>query len=257
VRVQPAGPRALDVAAERPAPREVETRATPLTTGQIQTALGAAYKKLHGRAPPRELLDMLTAQVCTETASGARMHDFNFGGIKGQSASGLTAKVRTKEILDGKEVSIRDGFRAYRSAVEGATDYVAFLERRFPKALEAASKGDVDGYVGALKAGRYFTADQTAYANAVRSHRDVTVRAGDLGETALPGAGASVEAGPTADEIVLPPDGERFATTAAVARVLDAMAASMVTLAAPTEEDQATSARDRFHALDGVRRPMT
>ncbi|NUO47480.1 MAG: hypothetical protein HOV80_01345 [Polyangiaceae bacterium] len=229
--------RAAEVAPrERPAAREVETRATPLSTGQIHTALGAAYKKLHGRAPPKELLDMLTAQVCTETASGARMHDFNFGGIKGQSASGLTAKVRTKEILEGKEVSIRDGFRAYRNPVEGAVDYVAFLEKRFPKALDAAERGDVDAYVGHLKAGRYFTADEAMYANAVRTHRDVTVRGGDLGPTTLEQSSRESLVGPT-DELVLPSTGDGFATAAAVARVLDAMAASAVALATPGDEE--------------------
>jgi hypothetical protein len=223
-------------AREKPPAREVETRATPLSAGQIQTALGAAYKKLHGRAPPEELLDILTAQVCTETASGARMHDFNFGGIKGQSAAGLTAKVRTKEILDGKEVSIRDGFRAYRSPVEGALDYVAFLEKRFPKALEAAQRGDVDAYVGQLKAGRYFTADEAAYANAVRTHRDVTVRGGDLGPTELEQPGAKNTTCVT-DELVLPASDGAFATAAAVARVLDAMAASAVALAKPADDE--------------------
>jgi hypothetical protein len=237
VRVRIDGPRVGElVAGERPRAREVETRATPLSAGQIQTALGAAYRKLHGRAPPKELLDILTAQVCTETASGARMHDFNFGGIKGQSAAGLTAKVRTKEILEGKEVSIRDGFRAYRSPVEGALDYVAFLEKRFPKALEAAQRGDVDSYVGHLKAGRYFTADEGAYANAVRTHRDVTIRGGDLGPLALEQP-APKDPTQVAGELVLPSSDSGFATAAAVARVLDAMAASAVALAKPAEEE--------------------
>ena len=234
--VSPPRPSSLREGGEPTRTREVQTGATPLSPGQIKSSLAIAYQKLHGQSAPRELLDTLVAQVCTETASGARMHDYNFGGIKGQSSSGLTARVNTREILNGEEVRLKDSFRAYRTPVEGAIDYVAFLERRFPKAIEAAKNGDVDGYVGALKRGRYFTADETAYASAVRSHRDSTVRSIDPSEVRLPDAGGSAPLS-IADELVLPPDGD-FATTAAVTRVLDAMNASMVSLARSGEEDE-------------------
>jgi hypothetical protein len=238
MRVRLDSPRALEQAAPERATREVPTRATPLSPGQIRSSLAVAYQKLHGRQAPRELLDTLTAQVCTETASGSRMHDYNFGGIKGEGPSGLTARVHTREILDGREVKIRDGFRAYRTPVEGATDYVAFLERRFPKALDAAREGDVDRYVGALKAGRYFTADESAYAAAVRTHKDVTVRNIDGAREAAPDPGDAVSR-VRAGELAFAPEGEGFATAAAVTRVLDAMNAAMVSSLARQGDDDA------------------
>lgn len=236
MRIRLDSPRALEQSGAERATREVRTRATPLSPGQIKSSLAVAYQKLHGRSAPRELLDTLTAQVCTETASGARMHDFNFGGIKGEGPSGLTARVHTREILDGREVKIQDGFRAYRTPIEGAIDYVAFLERRFPKALDAAEKGDVNGYVGALKAGRYFTADESAYAAAVRTHKDVTVRGIEGAGEPVPNV-SDIASRVRAGEIELPPDGDGFATTAAVTRVLDAMNAAMVSSLAKQEDE--------------------
>ena len=217
--------------------REIETRATPLSPGQIKSSLALAYQKLHGRDAPRELLDTLTAQVCTETASGAKMHDYNFGGIKGQSPRGLTARVNTREVLDGREVKIKDGFRAYRSPVEGAIDYVSFLERRFPRALDAAAKGDVNGYVGALKAGRYFTADESAYAAAVRTHKDLTVQQIEGAPAVLPST-SDIVSRVKADELILPAGDDTFATSAAVTQVLDAMNAAMVRVASTREDEE-------------------
>ncbi len=228
-----AAPRATEARGD--AARVVKTQETPLSPGEIKGALQAAYHKLHGKAAPKELLDILSAQVCTETASGAKMHDFNFGGIKGVGPSGLTAKVRTREIIDGREERITDGFRAYRTPVEGATDYLSFLERRFPKALERAAEGDVSGYVAKLKAGRYFTADETAYAAAVRTHRDVTVRGAEA--TAPTGHPTGAVDLATAGDLVLPSDPGAFATSHAVALVMDAMARSSASLAAPSDED--------------------
>ncbi|MBL9028110.1 MAG: hypothetical protein JNL21_38315 [Myxococcales bacterium] len=237
MRIRLEAPRALEE--KKPErTREVDTRATPLSPGEIKSSLATAYQKLHGREAPRELLDTLTAQVCTETASGARMHDYNFGGIKGQSPNGLTARVSTREVLDGREVKIKDGFRAYRTPIEGALDYVSFLERRFPRALEAAEKGDVNGYVGALKAGRYFTADESAYAAAIRTHKDVTVQQIEGPPSLLPNT-SDILSRVKADELILPPDGEMFATSAAVTQVLDAMNAAMVRVASTPNEEEA------------------
>ena len=97
------------------------------------------------------------------------MFNFNFGGIKGAAPeTGGTARCRTREVVDGREVSVRDGFRAYRSLEEGAADYVRLLRGRFGAAVARAEVGDIDGFARALKASGYYTADEAKYASALR-----------------------------------------------------------------------------------------
>lgn len=120
-------------------------------------------------------MDVLAAQVFHETGLGASMHNNNFGGIKGVSPEGMTARAKTREILRGEEVVIRDAFRAYSTPTEGAKDYLSFLERRFPEATRAAHRGDAAGFVKSLKDGRYFTADVGEYTAAVQQLMHVKV----------------------------------------------------------------------------------
>jgi hypothetical protein len=155
-------------AAAAPA-REVEPRRTPVSTTEIREAIGRAHAKVTGRAASAATLDVLTAQASLETASGGRMYNYNFGGIKGSGPTGETAKLRTHEVLGGKDVEIRDGFRAYRTIDEGATDYVKLVKDRFPGAMAQAERGDVDGFARALKQSGYYTADEKSYAAGLRS----------------------------------------------------------------------------------------
>lgn len=151
------------------AAREVEPRRTEVSRGEIRAAIARAHAAVTGRAPGAATLDVLTAQASLETASGSRMYNFNFGGIKGQGPSGETARLRTHEVLGGKDVEIRDGFRAYRTIDDGATDYVRLMRDRFPGAMAQAERGDVDGFAHALKQSSYYTADEKAYASGLRS----------------------------------------------------------------------------------------
>jgi hypothetical protein len=230
---------------DRPQPhREVEPRRTPLGAGEIRGALSAAYLRLHGRMIDPVLLDTLSAQVCHETGWGKSMHNFNFGGLKGFSPDGLVARCRTKEVLQGREVSIRDGFRAYASAVDGATDYLAFLETRHAGAIEAAGRGDVDGYVRALKQGHYFTASESAYASSLRG----ILRSGF--DAVAPEAPSSRSARPSVGSLApdfvsslpygvgLPPLGvDALPTSETVTRMLDALRLSASNIAAPARDD--------------------
>ncbi|MBX3200897.1 MAG: glucosaminidase domain-containing protein [Labilithrix sp.] len=147
---------------------EVEPQRTAVTRADLRGAIARAHQKLTGRAPSAAALDVLTAHASLETGSGAKMYNYNFGGIKGAGPTGETARCRTKEVLDGREVEIRDGFRAYRSLDEGALDYVRLMRDRFGGAVARAEAGDVDGFARALKQARYYTADESKYASALR-----------------------------------------------------------------------------------------
>ncbi len=149
---------------------EVASRRTPMSQGAIRSALAGAYRSLHGQPMPKGMLDILSAHVAHETARGERMFNFNFGGIKGTGPSGLTARYRTTEVLDGESKKVVDGFRAYRSAAEGAMDYLKLLEGRYSGAVDEAARGDVAGFAAALKRSGYYTADVGDYTRAMQAH---------------------------------------------------------------------------------------
>jgi flagellar protein FlgJ len=142
---------------------------TQLEPGEAKNALSSAWKKVFGEEPSAETSAILTAQWAHETARGSSMYNFNFGGIKGAGPGGFSVLQRTREGYGATEREIHDRFRAYGSAEEGAVDYVQLLNKRFPKALDAARDGDPEGFVRALKARGYFTGDESAYVRSVTS----------------------------------------------------------------------------------------
>ncbi len=160
---------ALDASSGAKASGLVQVVRTQLSAGQAQEALRAAWERVTGEAPSDKTLALVTAQWAHETGSGASMYNYNFAGIKGTGPSGLSVSQRTREGYGASERRIVDNFRAYRSAEEGATDYVQLLQRRFPDAVEGARQGDPAAFVRGLKSRGYFTGHEGAYLNSVTS----------------------------------------------------------------------------------------
>lgn len=152
-----------------PTPGLVPVVRTQLSAGQAQEALRAAWKNVTGEAPSDKTLALITAQWAHETGNGASMYNYNFAGIKGAGPSGLSVAQHTREGYGATERRIVDNFRAYRSAEEGATDYVQLLSKRFPEAVEGAKQGDPQAFVRGLKSRGYFTGHEGAYLNSVAS----------------------------------------------------------------------------------------
>ncbi len=142
---------------------------TRLSAGQAQEALRAAWENVTGEAPSDKTLALITAQWAHETGNGGSMYNYNFAGIKGTGPSGLSVAQSTKEGWGDTERRIVDNFRAYRTAEEGATDYVQLLSRRFPDAVQGAKDGDPAAFVRGLKSRGYFTGNEGAYLNSVAS----------------------------------------------------------------------------------------
>jgi len=136
---------------------------------QAADALRAAWTHVTGQPPSERTVAILTAQWAHETGNGASMYNYNFGGIKGMGPSGLSVSQRTKEGFGASEHTITDRFRAYRTAEEGATDYIKLLSTRFPEAVGAAQSGDPAGFVAGLKQRGYFTGDPAVYTRSVSS----------------------------------------------------------------------------------------
>lgn len=201
---------ALEIAAKR----EVEPRRTPVSVTELRAAIDRAHRELTGRVTPPKLLDVLTAHASLETASGGQMYNYNFGGIKGRSLTGETARYRTKEVVDGREIEVRDGFRAYRTLDDGARDYVRLMRSQFGAAVARAEAGDVAGFAHALKQARYYTADEAKYASALER----------LTGSASSHERAGAAAEPARVAVAGPRPGLDFADTLALGRVLDAIA---------------------------------
>jgi hypothetical protein len=142
---------------------------TKLDAAQASQALRQAWVRVMGEEPTQDTVRVLTAQWAHETAHGASMFNFNFGGIKGTGPSGLSVAQRTREGYGATETTLVDRFRAYQTAEEGATDYVRLLNARFPEATQAAKNADPVGFVHGLKARGYFTGDPTAYTRSIVS----------------------------------------------------------------------------------------
>jgi len=165
---------------------EIAARRTPMSMGGIRQAIAGAYRRSTGGNVAPKTLDILAAHVAHETARGDRMFNHNFGGIKGAGPSGLSARYQTTEVLGGQTKKLVDGFRAYRNAEEGASDYLKLLNDRFPGALREAKSGDVSGFAASLKQSGYFTADLDGYTRALQAHVHSSVGGGrSLGAHAL------------------------------------------------------------------------
>jgi hypothetical protein len=141
----------------------VAAQRTPLSGSQAAAAIEEAWTNVVGEQPDESTLAILTAHWAHETGHGKAMLNFNFAGIKGTGPSGLSASYLTREGWGASEVKVDQTFRAYRSAAEGAEDYISLLARRYPDAVAAARSGDSDSFVSALKEGGYFTGNPEAY----------------------------------------------------------------------------------------------
>ncbi|MGC4064295.1 MAG: hypothetical protein QM784_06545 [Polyangiaceae bacterium] len=141
----------------------VDAHRTPISASVARDAIARAYFEATGERLSDAGQSILTAQWAHETAHGASMFNFNFGGIKGVGPSGLTVAQRTKEGYGQSERRITDQFRAYGTIDEGARDYVRLLRGRYAEAVSAAQNGDASGFVRVLKQRGYFTGDPAAY----------------------------------------------------------------------------------------------
>jgi len=201
--------------------REVEARRTPASMADVKAALTRALESQTGGRPNSRTVDVLAAQVSLETAHGGSMYNFNFGGIKGSSPNGESANYMTREVENGRSVTLQQGFRAYRSLDDGARDYISVIRTRFPQAYQQALAGNVDGFAHALKQSHYYTAAEDQYAAGLRA------------AAGMP-SGAPTSAGSPAAIQALP---EGLATSAELSRVLDAIASTSVRIADPESVD--------------------
>jgi hypothetical protein len=178
---------------------------TPMTASQAADAIRSAYETLEGVSPSVPTLALLMAQSALETWRWQSIYGGCFGNEKASAShEGFYQCYRCNEKLaDGWHWYIPEGelvgkfgtplkgaalpvpeghpqtrFKAFQSLEAGAMEWLRLLKRRYPKAYAIAKgEGMPLSFVAALKAGRYFTADEAPYAKAVaslwREYRDL------------------------------------------------------------------------------------
>lgn len=159
-------------------PRFIPDRITKASPQEMYDALWKAWKDYFGEAPKKASLLILLSQWSIETAEGASMHCWNVGNAKSVPGDGRSwTFFRCWEIIRGKKVWFdpphpQTRFRAFDSLAEGAADYLAMLHKRFNLSWPAVISGNPEEFAHRLKLQRYYTADEAAYAKAVRLRFD-------------------------------------------------------------------------------------
>ena len=129
-----------------------------------KTLLDEAKKA--GVANPEAVASLGAAQSALETGYGKSLAGGqNYFGIKDFSKGGGNVQT-TKEVINGKEVTVKDKFRTYGSMGESAADYIKFLQQnpRYKEVLAAKSAQE------AIEAqGRSGYATDPAYAAKLKS----------------------------------------------------------------------------------------
>ena len=174
---------------------EIPNQLTPVTQEQLIGALWKAWQGYFGTTPKRESLWVLVSQIVLET--GLRYtHNFNLGNVKSHEGDGynyqffgcgeelLLATANAWKAKDPTLVTIKriytaggaqmasvwvaaphwaSRFRAFHDLVEGATDHVGLMVKRFNLAWGGVERGDPALFGHLLKQQHYFTADEGIY----------------------------------------------------------------------------------------------
>lgn len=177
---------------------ERTAKSTPVTPEQVFISLAMAWQSLTGTLPDRKVILIIHAQSALETGHWKSISNFNLGGSKKHgdcdwcyfttterfpaakadqylAASKPGAEVTLLKEADGMKTLKFSGkqsmncFASWETLDDAAKAQLDLLFRRFPKALEAAKKGDPVGYVHELKRAGYFTASEEEYRKIVES----------------------------------------------------------------------------------------
>lgn len=169
---------------------------TPLTFTEAESCVRWALKPDHGGAAPDDIVALVLAKTALETGRWTQIWCDNFGNAKaGPNYSGSYCCISLNEVLGGKLVwfapegqltaapskggvlvgaplPVPDGhpqtrMRAFANHWDGIDCYVDFVKTHYPEAWAKLLTGDAVGYVHALKARGYFTADEAPYARGV------------------------------------------------------------------------------------------
>lgn len=193
---------------------ELPDKLTPVTKEDLIQAMWHAWVHYFGSVPTKESVWVVVAQTWLETGL-KYCHNYNLGNVKSREGDGFDYQFfACNEVLSAKQAQAMveaspdtvkitryqgNGmavtwfypkhpgcrFRAFGTLQEGAVDHLSLVAGRFSKAWPHVVSGDVIAYSKALKAQRYYTADETTYTKGIKRCFDALSKL-DIDYTALP-----------------------------------------------------------------------
>jgi hypothetical protein len=172
---------------------ELKDEKTNVTPQEMALALVKAYWQYFNSWPKKDTIKVLLAQWALETGWGKSMHCFNVGNAKSREGdwhnycffkcNEILRKDVAEQLLheDPTRVIITSyrtnnacvtwflpkhpwsRFRAFRTLEDGVYDHLKMVVKRFDRAWLHAVAGDPRAYSRALKAQKYYTADEASY----------------------------------------------------------------------------------------------
>ena len=153
----------------------VDLQKSPMTTSQMYSAVKNSVINFLGITENVDVItEIFLGQLVVETGLHAA-NNYNVGNIMAHDKpnefwKGKVIVLHAHEFDKNKEKYwLFSLFRAYDNFNEGIGDWLLFMKKRIPAAIEKAKQGDVEGFVIALKAGGYYTAPLEDYMKGVKS----------------------------------------------------------------------------------------
>lgn len=164
-----------------PDPLFIPATRTNITAREIYEALRRVWPSVIGGEPGHEALLVLVAQSGIETGDWSACWNWNLGNVKRVASQPWTMLRGVWEIINGRRETFepphpQTHFRAFRTLDEGASAYLEILSQRFAKSWSAVLAGEPERFAHALKEQRYYTADENAYARAMRARYNAASR---------------------------------------------------------------------------------
>ncbi len=150
--------------------KPLPAKKTTATTEEAIRAVSDAFEVVFGERPPLGALLVLAAQSALETGRWKAMKNYNVAGLKASKSGPYDYAVySTREVFNGKRVTLDQPFRAYATLAGGMIDWLVLIARKYAAALAKAMRYDPTGFAVELKKAGYYTADAAEYAAGVRS----------------------------------------------------------------------------------------
>jgi hypothetical protein len=142
---------------------EVPAVYTPVSELDLISTLHDGHIKAFDSEPSVERLGFAWAQMCLEMGRGKLIRCFNYGNIT--ATPSWTGDFFSLHVPPPDPPVLK--FRAFKSAILGATNYWSFMAQRFAQELELMNSGNAFLTAERLGEAHYYLADKQVYSKAV------------------------------------------------------------------------------------------
>jgi hypothetical protein len=148
---------------------ELPDKPTPMTGEDVTKAISSGYQQVTKTVPSPNTLNLIVSQAAFETGNfGKGIHNYNFGNKKYSSGDPHFQYFRCNEVIDGVNQFFDPPdphckFAAYADPSQAGEAFVRLLQGRSTW-WNGLQTGNPSAFASALKAGGYFTGDESSYA---------------------------------------------------------------------------------------------